>query len=290
MTDEAAPSTDPQPGSLAEGDTAGRGSGAALKGLAALVAVVVVTLGMGAVLGFGPFAGPVAPEKVTDPREMIARGLQAVLDSSSVHVEGAVSGTIPGDLLARQESGVTLDGMTVAADARPKDATTQTHVEIPGLDVAVDTISVWDALWYRTAPGDPWLRASVGGVAADAGVDVNPLTLVDRLRSYLARPDIEPSVTDVPCPGAESTTCRRIELDAGSDPVALLAVMLPDETEAALPVVSSKVVVESEVATLRPVRVTVDMASDDGSIDVRLVLLPSRWDDPSIRIEAPPAG
>ena len=180
--------------------------------------------------------------------------------------------------------------MTVAADARPKDATTQTHVEIPALDVALDTTSVWDALWYRTAPDEPWLRASVGGVAADAGVDVNPLTLVDRLRSYLARPDIQPTVTDVPCPGAESTTCRRIELDAGSDPVSLLAVMLPDETEASLPAVTSTVVVESEVATLRPVRVTVDMVSDDGSIDVQLVLQPSRWDDPSIVIEVPAAG
>ena len=54
--------------------------------------VVVAALGLGAVLGFGPFAGPVPPEKVTDPREMIARGLQAILDSTSVHVDGTVSG------------------------------------------------------------------------------------------------------------------------------------------------------------------------------------------------------
>jgi hypothetical protein len=266
-----------------------RAGGGALKGLIGMGVFLVAVLAIGAVLGFGPLAAPTPPAQVTDPREMIARGLQAILDSASVHVDGTVAGTIPGALVGQGTEPVVLDGMTVAADALPKDATTTTHVEIPALDVALDTTSVWDVLWYRTQPDEPWLRASVGGVAADAGVDVNPLTLVDRLRAYLNRPDIVPSATDAPCPDG-SGTCRHIVLDAGSDPVTLLKVMLPDDTEAAIPPVSTTVTVDSQVQTLRPVRVAVDMVSDDGAIDVHLVLEPSRWDDPSITIEPPAPG
>jgi hypothetical protein len=32
------------------------------------------------------------------------------------------------------------------------------------------------------------------------------------------------------------------------------------------------------------------MASDDGSVDLQLVLVTSRWDDPAIVIEEPPTG
>jgi hypothetical protein len=261
----------------------------AVKGLGVLAGVVAVGALAGAVLGFGPLAGPVPPDKVTDPREMIARGLQAVLDSTAVHVDVTATGHVPGALVGRDEATVSLDGTTVAADARPKEATTRASVTIPALDVALDTTSVWDALWYRTAPDEPWQRVSVGGVAADAGVDVNPLTLVDRLRSYLARPDLVPTATDVPCPGVPGT-CRHVVLDAGNDPAALLAVMLPDEAEAGLPPVSTTITFDAEAATLRPVRVVLDMASDDGTVDLQLVLVTSRWDDPAIVIEEPPTG
>jgi hypothetical protein len=263
--------------------------GNALKGLAALAAVLVAAVALGAVAGFGPLARAAPAAEVDDPREMLARGLQAVLDSTAVHLEGTVEGTLPGALLDRAGEPVRLDGTTLSADALPKDARTRAHVEIPALDVALDTTSEWDALWYRTAPEEPWLRATVGGLAAEAGVDVNPLTLVDRLRSYLARPDIEPSVTDAACPNLPGP-CRRIVVDAGNDPVALLGVMLPEATRAALPEVSTRVTVEAEVATLRPDRVVVEMASADGSLDLRLVLTASRWDDPSIVIEAPSPG
>ena len=60
---------------------------------------------------------------------------------------------------------------------------------------------------------------------------------------------------------------------------------LPDKSP-----VSTTVTVDSQVETLRPVRVAIDMVSEDGAIDVHVVLEPSRWDDPSIVIEAPPAG
>jgi hypothetical protein len=261
----------------------------ALKGLGALVVVLGGVVLAGSLLGFGPLAAPVPPDKVTDPREMIARGLQATLDATAIHLEGTIDGTIPGDLVDRGPAPVSFDGTTIAAEARPKDAKTATHVVIPGLAVALDTISVWDALWFRTEPDGPWVRASVGGVAADAGVDVNPLTLVDRLRSYLARPGLSPTASDVPCPGVAGT-CRHVVLDAGNDPAALLAVMLPDEREAALPEVSTVITVDAEVATLRPVRIVLDMRSADGGVDLRVVLDASGWDDPAIVIDEPPAG
>jgi hypothetical protein len=263
----------------------------ALKGLAGLGVAMVAAVGFGAVAGFGPLAGPVPPEKVTDPREMIARGLQAVLDSSAVHVDATVSGTILGSLVGRGSGArIALDGTTVAADALPRQARTASRIEIPSLDVALETTSVWDALWYRDKPSDPWLRASVGGVAADAGVDINPLTLVDRLRGYLGRPDLRPTVTDAPCPGEAAVACRHVVLDAGRDPAALLEVMLPEEAGSDLPPVSTTISFDAEVATLRPVLVVIDMASGDGSVNLVVTLEASRWDDPSIVIEEPPAG
>jgi hypothetical protein len=79
-------------------------------------------------------------------------------------------------------------------------------------------------------------------------------------------------------------------LDAGGDPVALLEVMLPDDAETALPPVSTTIAFDAEVATLRPVRVVIDMASADGAVNLVVTLEPSRWDDPSIVIEEPPSG
>ena len=97
-----------------------RAGGGALKGLIGMGVFLVAVLAIGAVLGFGPLAAPTPPAQVTDPREMIARGLQAVLDSTSVHVDGTVTGTIPGALVGQGDEPVVLDGMSVAADALPR--------------------------------------------------------------------------------------------------------------------------------------------------------------------------
>ena len=85
---------------------------------------------------------------------------------------------------------------------------------------------MWDGAWYRTAPDEPWARASLGGASAEAGVDINPLTLVDRLRAYLATPGATATTRDVPC-ASGSGRCHEITLDAGSDPVTILGLMLP---------------------------------------------------------------
>ena len=199
-----------------------------LLGVAVLVAVLGVLVVVGGVVGVGPLASTTPADQVKDPREMIARSLQSVLDANAVHLDATVSGTIPGALVGRPEQSVVLDGTTAQADLRPRDARTGASVDSPPLGVALETVTVWDGAWYRTPPDGPWSRASLGSAAADAGVDANPLTLVDRLRAWLAEPDMDPTVTDVPCAG-ESGTCRHIVLDAGTDPAGLLGALLPDE-------------------------------------------------------------
>jgi hypothetical protein len=260
-----------------------------LPAIGAAIVLVLVLVGGGTALGFGPLAGTTPATEISDPKEMVARSLQAVIDADAVHLEGTLEGTIPGSLVEREERTVSLDGSTVAGDLRPKDAKTSTRLTSPGLDVDVAAISVWDGVWYRTGPDDPWQRASLGGASAGAGVDINPLSLVDRLRSYLASPGIVPVLTDVACASA-SGRCHRVTLDAGRDPALILRAMLPTDQATAMPDVRTSVTLDTDVGTLRPAHLVVDAVSDDGTVDLHLELDASRWDDPAITIEEPSAG
>ena len=253
------------------------------------IVIVLVLLGGGTALGFGPLAGSQPPAEVTDPKEMLARSLQAALDAESVHLEGTLSGTIPGDLVQRQDAAVSLDGSTVAAELRPHDAKTSTTLVSPGLGVDVAAVSVWDGVWYRTGPDDDWQRASMGGTSAGAGVDINPLTLVERLRSYLATPGTTPTLEAVSCASA-SGRCHRVTVEAGRDPATILRAMLPADRAGELPDVRTTVTLDTDAVTLRPARLVIDAASDDATIVLHLELDASGWDDPGITIEEPTAG
>ena len=121
-----------------------------LLGVAVLGAVLGVLVVVGGVVGVGPLATTTTADQVTDPREMIARSLQSVLDANAVHLDATISGTIPGALLNRPEERVVLDGTTVQADIRPRDARTGASVVSPPLDLALETVTVWDGAWYRT--------------------------------------------------------------------------------------------------------------------------------------------
>jgi hypothetical protein len=257
-------------------------------GLAVLAAVLGVLTLVGGVVGVGPLASTTPADQVKDPREMIARSLQSVLDANAVHLDATVSGAVPGAILGRPEERVALDGTTAQVDLRPRDARTGASVDSPPLGVSLETVTVWDGAWYR-APGGSWSRASLGSAAADAGIDANPLTIVDRLRAWLASSGTEPTVTDIPCAG-ESGTCRHIVLDAGTDPAVLLGALLPDDGEAALPEVTTSITLDADAGTLRPVRLELDMRSEDGTVDLRIALDASRWDDPGVVIEEPPSG
>jgi hypothetical protein len=245
-----------------------------------------VVVGGGTALGVGPLAASPDPSEVTDPKEMMARSLQAAIDATSLHLEGTLSGTVPGVLVDRSEPAVSLAGSTLSGDIRPKDAKTHSRLVSPGLEIDAEAVTVWDGVWYRSGEDGTWERASLGGASADAGVDINPLTLVDRLRSFLATPGIQPTLETVDCASA-SGRCRRVTLDAGRDPATILKSMLSPERAGQLPPVRTMVVLDTDVETLRPARLVLDAKSDDGSVAMHLVLDASGWDDEGIVIEEP---
>jgi hypothetical protein len=254
-------------------------------GIAAVAIVALVLFGAGTVFGVGPLAPAVPADKVTNPKEMLARSLQATLDASAVRLDGAISGTIPGALVDRPEASVNLDGTTLQVDIRPKDAKTKAHLASDALDIELDTVTVWDSAWYRGAPEDPWSKASLGGASAEAGVDINPLTLVDRLRNYLAVPGMAPTTRDVACASA-SGRCHEIHLDAGSDPVMIMALMLPHEQAQHLPPVDIDITLQTDALTLRPANLIVDATSEDGTVYIHWQVAISHWDEDLV-IEEP---
>jgi hypothetical protein len=260
-----------------------------LVGLAALLAVVGAAVVVGGVLGVGPLAATVPPDQVKDPREMVARSVQAVLDANAVQLDATLSGTIPGSLVGRDEAAVALDGTALGGAVRPHDAKTRAHVMSPPLDVDLEAVTVWDGAWYRTPPDGAWTRTSLGSLSAGAGLDINPLTFVDRIRAWMASEGVTPTVEDVPCAGA-SGTCRHLRFEAGTAPAGLLAALLPDDRAADLPAVTTTVTLDSDVSTLRPAHLVLDMRSEDGSVDLRLVIDASRWDDPGVVIDEPDPG
>lgn len=235
----------------------------------------------------GPFAGAVPPHRVTGPGEIIARSLQATLDADSVHVGGTLEGSLPGALLASDQIVVDLAGTTVSADLRPRDARTHARVSAPALDVRLEAITVWSAAWYRS-DGGPWQQVPVGEATSGTGIDLNPITLVDRVRSYLATMSRQPVSVDVICASA-SGRCREVRLVAGTEPAGVLAGLLPGASGDSLPPVSTTITLEADVVTLRPATLTMAAASADGTIDLRLTLVFGAWDGP-MRIDEPPVS
>ncbi len=258
---------------------------APVRGGLLLVGLLLAAAVSGRLIGVGPLAGVVPPDQVTDPGEMIARSLQATLDAASVHVAGTLGGVLPGTLLERDDAIVDLAGTTITADLRPRDARTHALVIGPSLDVDLETITVWTTAWYRSAGGS-WRQVPVGDATSGTGVDINPLTLVDRVRSYLATTSRKPASVDVTC-GSASGRCHEVRLDAGTDPAGVLAAMLPGVADGSLPSVSTVITLQTDALTLRPAALSVLAASTDGTLDLRLTLVFGSWDGP-VRIDEPP--
>jgi hypothetical protein len=259
-----------------------------LAGFAALVAILGVATLVGALAGVGPLASATAPDQVADPGEMVARSLQATLEASAVHLDATLTGTIPGPLVGRESAAVVLDGTKLSADLRPRDARTQATVVSAPLDLNLETVTVWGDAWYRHGPDQPWTKVSLGSVGAAAGIDINPLTMVDRLRSSVAGSTRRPTLTDVPC-ASRSGTCHRVVLDLGTDATAILRAALPGARTARVPDVATTVTLDTDAKTLRPAHLLLHIASADGTVDLRLAIDASSWEEP-IRIEAPQDG
>jgi hypothetical protein len=256
----------------------------------ALAVVLAVLAIVGAVLGFGPLAGRPSAASVTDPREMLARSIQSTLEASSVHVEGTLQGQLPGSLVDRRDAEVLLTGSTLSADLRPRDLRTRAHVAIPALGVNLDTVTVLLSIWSRSN-GGTWQAVgtdSVTGAAAGAGLDLNPLTIADGVRSYLAARNQPPSLDEVAC-SSVSGRCHRVTLDAGADPAAALAALLPGAATTALPATSTVITLDTDAETLRPALLKMLSVAEDGTLAVQLQLVFSGWDAPSV-IDQPVVG
>ena len=286
MADKAPGVADKGPVAADKGPVAGVAAPAV--GLAALLVILGVGVLLGGVVGFGPLAAATPPDQVTDPGEMLARSLQSTLDAFSVHLDGTLSGTLPGSVVDRPDPLLALNGSTITADLKPRDAKTMASLDSPRLGATLDAVTVWDGVWYRKEPGSPWSRESLGNLSAVAGLDANPLTMVDRIRAYVAASDRQPTVSDVPCAGV-SGTCRHIVLDLGTDAAALFGALLSDEGDAAVAGVRTVLTLDTDARTLRPARLVLEMTSDDGTVDMQLLIDASRWDEP-VQIEEPPAG
>jgi len=257
-----------------------------VKGLLGLGAVLVVASIVGAVVGVGPLSGMMPADQVKNPNEMVARSLSALMDTSAVHLDITLDGTVPGEVLGRRDDAVDLDGTTATVDVRPRDVRSRIHLESPGTDVSVDAVTDWDNAWYRTAAGDPWTKGSIGALASGTNLDLNPLFLADTVREYLAANAGATTVEDVPCASA-SGTCHRVVLRAGPGPGRLIAAVLPAARRDTFPVTASLLTLDTDGRTLRPARVELDVMSEDGAVNLVLVIDVTRWDDGGIVIGDP---
>ncbi len=251
----------------------------------AITVVVVVLLALAGANGVGPLAHVTPADRVTDPKEMLARSLQAVIDATSVHLEVTLGGHAPGALFGRDEASMTVDGSSASIDARPQDARTRGHVASAPFGITLDTVTIWDSLYSRTSVDGPWTKGSVGVATQGTGLDLNPLTLVDRLRAWLAAPGTAaPAEQDVAC-AAPSGRCREIRLDAGTAPAKVLIGILPGGRTVDIGPATTTLLLQSDAQTLRPAHMEVTVASADGTVDLVLTVDATGWDEPSVIAE-----
>ncbi len=258
----------------------------ALRRIAIVAALSAAILVLGAANGVGPLAHVTPPDQVRDPREMLARSLQATIDASSVHLEASVSGVVPGALVGRGDASVVLDGTQAVLDLRPQDARSHLVVASTPLAIDLESLSLWDKLAYRQSSGS-WTAGSVAGVVAGKGIDANPMTLVDRLRAWLAAPGAPvPTTTDVSC-ASSSGRCHQVRLAAGSAPGDLLLRLFPSGSAAAVGATTTDVLLQTDAATLQPARLVLDIRNADGRLALTVRIDASNWDWPSV-IPDPP--
>lgn len=240
----------------------------------------------------GPLARVTPADQVTDPREILGRSLQAVIDASSVHVETTVGGRIPGSLVGVPGAWAALDGTQASLDLRPQDARTRLAFRSPALGLEVESVTLWDTLAFRQA-GGPWTRASLAAVVGDSGIDANPLTLVDRLRAWLASPGAPvPTSTDVVC-AAPSGRCRQVQLVVGPEAGDLLLRLRPGGARPGTgpdpgPTIT-RIVLQSDASTLQPTRLEVEVRDAGGSVALAATADFTGWNEPGV-IPDPPGS
>jgi hypothetical protein len=154
-------------------------------------------------------------------------------------------------------------------------------------DDPIELRTIWNVAWLRTGEG-PWASTSVADAISASGIDVNPLSLVDRLETYLGE---HPEVVvrrdaDVVCaPGR----CRVVTVEAGPAPLGLVAALLPDERATHLPEGDVVVTILADTETLRPFTATFELRDPAGRTFLATTFRFSAWNT-LISIEEPSAA
>lgn len=252
----------------------GRRARAAMAAVALVVTLVVV---LGTAFRVGPFGAQPAAA-ITDPEEILASALQALLDAESVHLSVELEGALPGGLVgADRDIGLAGDTVEAALDI----AAVRSVILIDAGGAAgpeLELRTAFDRAWHRSGTG-PWASIAVSDVFDVGAVDLNPLTLVERVRAYLEeRPDARISRgSDVPCVGG---VCRVVTYEAGPDPLGLAAAILPAERAGHLPDGDVTLTVQAERTTLRPVVAFLEIRDPDGLLIAAAAIRFRDWNDP----------
>jgi hypothetical protein len=258
----------------------------ALLRVGVILAIVAAVLTVGAANDVGPLAKVTPAAQVTDPGEMLARSLQAVIDASSVHVDATLAGQVPAVLLGRPAGVLRVDGTLATIDLRPQDARAQVQLSSPRLGLELEAITSWDTMAYRADAGT-WTTGSFASLGSELGIDANPLTLVHQLRAWLAAPGAPiPVASTVSC-DATSGMCRRVSMILGPDVGTVLKRLLPPGGASTVGAITGDLVVVTDASTLEPVRLTVAIRNTDASLALTLRLDFSLWNRPTVIADPP---
>jgi hypothetical protein len=255
--------------------------------MAAAAFVITCVVIVGSVLRIGPFAA--APAKaITDPEEILAGSLQALLDATTFRLQVEVEAGVVPARVAGTARPLDVAGAEVVADVDLGAVRSSSVITVPSLGGSpVQVVTIWDAASIR-AGTEPWVTASVADTISASGIDLNPVTLVERVRAWLEE-DPDARVTrgrDLPCVAG---LCRVVTLEGGAEPLVLASALLPPERSAALPDADVTITVQADVATLRPVVAFLEVVAADGTLLVKATVRFRDWNEPVV-IDEPGAS
>ena len=259
------------------------------------VAATLVVAACGGSSATPGFTGPL----LSDPQEILARGLSALNDARTFHLDGQLSGTLNADLTGSgTTSAIDLKGTSLSADVDVPNERAKLSIKVPALfALTIDYIQIGPDTYSRNSlDGPTWTHTSQAASSSPApstarGESASPagsagpspsLDLVGQLTEALANlPNPPTKGSDVPC---GSKTCYSISIvvplsSAGDDPLGL---PIPSAATAS---VSADLHIEQD--TLLPVAATVVIdAGTTGTFTLALTL--SAFDQP-VTISPPPA-
>jgi len=256
------------------------------RGLALLLAAGLVVLAG---------CGSSGPPPIEDPKEIVAKGIEALQGTKSVHLRVDVSGEAPLNLIPGSgANAIPLDGTTIEGDIDIAGKKLDLTFAIPPLLGLTGDIRVVDDAAYLRVPllGPKWMKQSASGSGTDAvGTASDPQKALEDIRKALDDPKVAPKkLADEKC---GTKDCYHVQLTIPTDELSgeiagALGSAVPLPSGAALPSGSADATLDVwvEKDTMKIAKVAVDAAMDPAKIKATITF--SKWDVP-VTIEAPPA-